>query len=156
MPFIVPRGELILLDTSILVHLCRGKKVGQRVMKDQLLKVRPEKPLISVVTVGEALSLAKQRNWGEEKQDKLLSLMSELVIVDINNEEILDNYAEIDHYLKKLVKPARPIGKNDIWIAATARAVGAWLLTTDKDFNPLDPAFIKRVYVDPDNGESVR
>jgi tRNA(fMet)-specific endonuclease VapC len=34
---------------------------------------------------------------------------------------------------------ARNMGKNDIWIAATARVLGATLLTTDKDFNHLLP-----------------
>ncbi|MFH1436463.1 MAG: type II toxin-antitoxin system VapC family toxin [Pseudomonadota bacterium] len=156
MPFIVPQNELILLDTCILVHVCRGKKVGRRIMTDQLLKDRSEKPLICVVTVGEALSLAKQFNWGAKRQGTLIKLMSELVIADIYNEEVLNNYAEIDHYLKKVIKPAHPIGKNDIWIAATARTADAWLLTSDKHFNPLDSQFIKRVYIDPDTGESSR
>lgn len=133
MSFIVPQNELIFLDTNILVNICRGNKVGQRITKDQLLKQRQEKPLISVVTVGEALSLAKQFNWGAQRQGKLLKLMSELVIADIDNEEVLNNYAEIDHYLKKVIKPAHPIGKNDIWIAATAKAADAWLMTSDKD-----------------------
>lgn len=35
------------------------------------------------------------------------------------------------------------MGKNDLWIAATASAFDITLVTTDKDFNHLDGKFIK-------------
>ncbi len=38
---------------------------------------------------------------------------------------------------------ARNMGKNDIWIAATASVLDATLLTTDKDFNHLDGEFFQ-------------
>ena len=41
------------------------------------------------------------------------------------------------------------MGKNDLWIAATAMATGATLLTTDKDFDHLDPTFLTRDWIDP-------
>ena len=41
------------------------------------------------------------------------------------------------------------MGKNDIWIAATAHASKATLLSTDKDFDHLDGVWLKRLYVDP-------
>jgi predicted nucleic acid-binding protein len=34
------------------------------------------------------------------------------------------------------------MGKNDLWIAATAYAMNAMLLTTDGDFDHLENAFI--------------
>ncbi len=37
---------------------------------------------------------------------------------------------------------ARNMGKNDLWIAATAHILGAKLLTTDGDFNHLDGVFL--------------
>jgi len=37
----------------------------------------------------------------------------------------------------------------DLWIAATAHATGARLLTTDKDFDHLHPAFVQRDWIDP-------
>ena len=42
-----------------------------------------------------------------------------------------------------------PMGKNDVWIAATAHVTGARLLTTDRDFDHLDPTFLGRDWVDP-------
>ena len=44
------------------------------------------------------------------------------------------------------------MGKNDVWIAATAAVTGATLLTTDRDFDRLTPQFLTRVWIDPDTG----
>ena len=40
-------------------------------------------------------------------------------------------------------KPARRMGKNDLWIAATAHASGATLLSTDRDFQQLDGVWLR-------------
>ena len=45
----------------------------------------------------------------------------------------------------------RIMGKNDLWIAATAMATGAELITTDKDFSHLDGHFLKVHYIDANN-----
>lgn len=34
------------------------------------------------------------------------------------------------------------MGKNDLWIAATSHISGSRLVTTDDDFDHLDPGFI--------------
>lgn len=44
---------------------------------------------------------------------------------------------------------ARNMGKNDVWIAATAYSLEASLITTDKDFTHLDPTFIDVLFVQP-------
>lgn len=44
---------------------------------------------------------------------------------------------------------ARNMGKNDLWIAACAKASGAALLTTDKDYLHLDPDQLSVEWVDP-------
>ena len=41
------------------------------------------------------------------------------------------------------------MGKNDLWIAATAYASNSVLLSTDKDFAHLHDEWINYVYVDP-------
>ncbi len=45
-------------------------------------------------------------------------------------------------------KPARSMGKNDLWIAATAHASGAVLVTTDRDFDHLHGIWLNREFVD--------
>ena len=77
-------------------------------------------------------------------------------MVDINDEKIIQRYAEIDAYSlnRDRMRPlpagqtARVMGKNDLWIAATASVLNAKLLTTDHDFDHLDSVFLTVVYVD--------
>ncbi len=63
----------------------------------------------------------------------------QLVIVDIQT-AIIDKYAEIHSYL---VESGKNVGDNDVWIAATAAAASALLITTDKDFEPLAGTFLQ-------------
>lgn|SRR5262249_54269346 len=141
----LPSG-LVLLDTNVLVHLVRGNDFGRTVDQQYGLRTRLDRPLLSVVTVGEIFSLARRWKWGSDKEGRMLDLVRELVVVDIHREEILRSYAMIDQYL---VEKGRPIGDNDTWIAATAAATSATLLTTDQDFDALEGTFIKRVYIPP-------
>jgi predicted nucleic acid-binding protein len=41
------------------------------------------------------------------------------------------------------------MGKNDIWIAATASVLNATLITTDNDFDHLNGVFLPVIYIDP-------
>lgn len=145
----IPQNELILLDTNILIQLVRGKELGKRIDANYQLRARLERPLISVITVGEVMAFARKLNWAEKKVNELQKLLGELVIVDINHSSVLSKYAEISHYLES---NGQPIGQNDMWIAATAMAANAWLLTTDKDFDRLTPIYLKREYVNPQSG----
>lgn len=136
--------ELFLLDTNIVLHAVRNSDLWRRVDGQFHLRHQPNRPLISAVTVGEALALAARNGWGETKRTKLQELLRELVILDINVEAILRSYAELD-----VATRSRPIGENDLWIAATARATGAHLLTTDTDFDTLHPHLLQRTRFDP-------
>src|SRR5262245_21101677 len=124
-----PSG-LVLLDTNVLVHLVRGRDFGRAIDQSYGLRTRPDRPLISVVTVGEMLSLARLWKWGAQKQDRMLEVIREMVVVDINSEPVLRYYAQFDHHL---VERGQPIGQNDLWIAATTAATGATLLPTYSD-----------------------
>ncbi len=44
--------------------------------------------------------------------------------------------------------PAVPMKHNDLWIAATAHAIGATLVSTDRDFDHLDGIWLRFRYVD--------
>lgn len=142
----IPADRLLLLDTNILVHLIRSKELGQRIARDYQIPQRSERPLVCVVTVGEALALAEKLSWGAAKKSKLDDLLHELVIVDIDSPSVLRKYAEIDAFL---TAKGLPIGQNDMWIAAAAACANAVLLTSDKDFDRLYPQFVEREYVAP-------
>ncbi len=80
--------------------------------------------------------------------------LSQLYEIDINIREIIDRYGEIDAYSqgrlegKPFGESSRNMGKNDIWIAATASVFNMTLVTSDKDFDHLDGAYLKLKYID--------
>lgn len=128
-----------------MIQLVRENRTGRAIDFRFQLRSRPERPLLSIVTVGEGLALSKRLSWGPAKIAALEQLFDDCVIVDITD-EILETYAEIDTYL---IRAGKAVEQNDIWIAATAIASGAHLLTTDKDFDPLYPAYLDRTWIDP-------
>jgi tRNA(fMet)-specific endonuclease VapC len=143
----VTATQILLLDTNILIHLVRDNRIGRSIDARFRLRSGIERPLISIVTVGEALAFARKLNWGPSKTAILEDLFENaVVIVDISKDEVLRTYAEIEDLLRR---KGRPIEQNDIWIAATAIASGAHLLTTDKDFDPLYPKILDRTWIDP-------
>jgi len=96
-------------------------------------------------------ALALKRNWGNKRKQQLIDVIAQYIVHPIKMQPILDNYANIDAFSQsKLIhKPlpkgvtARNMGKNDLWIAATAYTINAKLVTTDKDFDHLDDSFLK-------------
>jgi tRNA(fMet)-specific endonuclease VapC len=143
-------SDVLLPDTSILVIYARAGEPSRRLEAQLGLQRGAVQGMVSIISVGEVLALAKQNDWGQERQKLLAELVrTRLVPVDINRPKILAAYADIDHYCERVLKPARPIGQNDIWIAATAHVLDCELVTTDKDFDHLQPAKIRRRWIDP-------
>lgn len=135
-----------LLDTNILVHYVRGCAVWAAVRDHYgLLAIEP-KSLISIVTAGELRSIAAQRGWGGAKLDLMEYVLGYFDEVFLNSRELVDTYATLDAGMKAR---GHTLGKNDLWIAATAVVTGTRLITTDRDFDPLHPAFLSRDWVDP-------
>jgi tRNA(fMet)-specific endonuclease VapC len=108
----------------------------------------------SVVVEGELKSFSIQRKWGFHKRNTLSNFLSKSIIYPIKTELIIDKYAEIDAYSQgkhptiQLPTSARNMGKNDIWIAATASVLNITLLTTDKDFDHLNNVFLTVEWID--------
>lgn len=138
-----------LLDTNILLHLLRNDTIGRHVEEHLQVLDAPNITIISVVTLAEIRSIAMQRAWGKSKMEVLEDLLSSFVIADVHVETVIEKYAQIDAYSQgkhpslALPGPSRNMGKNDIWIAATAAALNVTLLTTDRDFNHLKDVFLK-------------
>ena len=142
----IPRGKLILLDTSVVIELARNKATGKAILGELDVGGRPERPLVSIVSLGEALALAEQWAWGEEKTARLREIFRELVVVDLSFGKTAERYGRITAHSRA---QGLGIGENDRWIAATAADAGAHLVTMDKDFDALDPAFISRTLISP-------
>ena len=148
--------EKFVLDTGIILGYVRGAGYAEYIEKKYRLFSPPNIPLISIVSKGEIYSLAVQRDWGGGKLTLLGELLRKLPVVDINNEQIIQRYAEIDanSLSKDRKRPlpagqtARVMGKNDLWIAATTSVLKAKLLTTDHDFDHLDGVFFEVAFID--------
>ena len=80
--------------------------------------------------------IAARNGWGAAKTRRLNTLLGYLMAVPIPYGAVMDCYVQIDDYS---LANGRQMGKNDLWIAATARATGATLLTTDRNFDHLAP-----------------
>ena len=143
----IPESTPVLLDTGIAIHLCRGGTAAQRLEARYGLAARRQVPWLSVVSVGELRAFAERNRWGGDKRERLAELLASLVVVDIRREPVLDQYARLDAHLSAI---GRRMGQqNDLWIAATAAATGALILTTDTDFDDLHPAHLQREWIDP-------
>lgn len=141
-----------LWDTSVLLHYVRNSDKYRQLDEQYKFFASDHFTTISYVTVGEMISLSLQFNWGRNKIQELENSLLSLPVLSIERKEILEAYAEIDTYsmgknpLKALPfgQTAKKMGKNDLWIAATAHAVGPTfhLVTSDNDFDHLDGIFI--------------
>lgn len=91
--------------------------------------------------------LASASKWGDRKVKLIQRLIDKLVIVELTYQAIIDHYIEIEQFNRN-IHPSRQrtgshikMGKNDVWIVATAVATGAALITSDQDFTHLDGEF---------------
>jgi hypothetical protein len=66
-----------------------------------------------------------------------------------NHPSVIDAYVELDLASQNHPDGARNMGKNDLWIAACAKAGSATLLTTDNDFSHLIPDHLDGEVIDP-------
>lgn len=68
----------------------------------------------------------------------------------IQSKDLIEAYAEIDNYSQgkstthtyPIGFSARNMGKNDLWIAATAKVTNSTILTNDNDFDHLNDVLI--------------
>ena len=138
-----------LLDTNVLLAYVRWQALAQYIEATYQIGTRQPVPIISVVSEAEIKVLAAQNQWGQFKKRMLEEkMLNFLTIVPIPYKDVVAAYVEIDDYSRR---HGRVMGKNDVWIAATARTEGATLLTTDRDFDHLHPHLVRREYVNPNS-----
>ncbi len=158
-------NEPLVLDTNVVVHWLRGGAGADALRATYDLGARRPRPVIPVVvkaeistgvvrkadptqlcrpglpgTPVEMMSFALQRGWGPAKMERLSTLLRELPVADISSEPVLEAYALLDDFT---IRAGRRMEKNDLWIAAVARVLGAVVLTTDADFDVLHPSQVQ-------------
>ena len=102
------------------------------------------KLIIPIVVVGELEAFALKADWGYQKLTRLQQILDSYPIADIDR-DLTRIYAQVDAYSQgKLASfplpkglTARNMGKNDLWIAATAFYLDMTLHTKDNDFDYL-------------------
>jgi tRNA(fMet)-specific endonuclease VapC len=145
---------IFLLDTNVLLHFLRGKRAyyADNFPIDDV----DSRLIISAVSIGELRSIALRNKWGVRKLNDVEMLIRKLFVVEVHNDTIHNRYAEIDTFSqgkldeKPLSLSARNMGKNDLWIAATASVFNATLLSTDNDFDHLNSVFLSVPKIDLD------
>lgn len=138
-----------LWDTNVLVNYVRDDERYQK-LNSKYDFFSTKSAVISIISLGEIYSFAIQNKWGKKKLERLDSLLHNTRTIPIFNAKIIKSYANIDAYSQNKLPQqplpkglsARNMGKNDIWIAATAHTHNLTLLTSDKDFLHLDKVFI--------------
>ncbi|WP_425421086.1 type II toxin-antitoxin system VapC family toxin [Phaeodactylibacter xiamenensis] len=110
--------------------------------------------MISVVVLGELESLYLRNNWGRRRIESLRIFLRKFLITDINSRDIIRRYGEIDAFSqgklkeKRLGDSSRNMGKNDLWIAATASVTNSRLISSDKDFNHLKGEYLDSLLIE--------
>ncbi len=147
-----------LLDTNILLGFARKAPWARRAYEQFNLGGPEVISFTSVVCIGEIFAIAERNGWEAKKRTTLERALAELVDLPIKDPGILNAYALIDAWSRGSPvtapgdapppKPAVPMSKNDLWIAATAHVTGAILLSTDKDFGHLDSVWLRYEFVD--------
>ena len=137
-------NDLIAIDTDALVHWVRQDSTGQYLLQQYALDRRAERPVLSTIVEGEIRGLARCWNWGAAKLKRLDEILAELVRVDSGHPDIVQTYGEL--YFEDQ-QGGHNTGENDLWIAATAKATGAVLLTCDGDFGWLSPRLLQVEHV---------
>ena len=140
-----------LLDTNVLLALLRGNALAEKIDRAFGLRGSLHRHAVSIVTQAELSVIADRNAWGPEKKAALERALESVVVIPIDGAELVNAYAAISAVDSSAKGGARNLGKNDLWIAATALYTNMPLLTTDKDFQFLHGKLLQVMWVNPES-----
>ncbi|WP_431513729.1 type II toxin-antitoxin system tRNA(fMet)-specific endonuclease VapC [Variovorax sp. DAIF25] len=114
-----------LLDTNICIYIAKHNPAKVRARFEQLAA---DALAMSVITLGE-LQHGAEKSQARSKALAALQQLQSVIQVMPLTEAVGQHYGEIRSDLER---KGRPIGNNDLWIAAHARAE-AWVLVTNNE-----------------------
>ncbi len=143
----------LLFDTNIILTIARTKNPSKLI---EFLNPGEEQIYISVVNIAEAQCIAFQNGWGKAKTIAMEYFFNQVRAIEITD-ILVPTYINIDSFsqcrnLNFLVyehETPRNMGKNDLWIAATASLLNLKLITTDADFDHFNSHFIELQKIAP-------
>ena len=143
-----------LLDTNIVIHLARGDALGRYLVQHYGFALIGYTVSVSIVTKAEAMAFADLNVWGSAKHAALADWLASFEFLPIDD-DLVQAYIDLDLLSRNPPAGAgftgRRMGKNDLWIAATALHHGLPLLTTGRDFDHL-AGVLRLEYIDPASG----
>lgn len=143
-----------LFDTSAIIIYLKSQFHKELIDKKFAPLSDTNTAILSVVTLGELKSMIIRNKWGSKRVENLEKFLNKFLITDINSKDVIDAYGEIDAFSQNKIdsKPlnmtARNMGKNDLWIAATAHVTDSTILTSDKDFQHLDKTYLSLALIE--------
>ena len=114
-----------LLDTNICIYIAKHNPAAVRARFEQL---SADILAMSVITLGE-LQHGAEKSQARSKALAALKQLQSVIQVQPVTEAVAQHYGQIRSALER---KGRPIGNNDLWIAAHARAEG-WVLVTNNE-----------------------
>ncbi len=116
------RPKCFLLDTNICIYIAKGQPVGVR---ERLARHNVNQLAMSVITLGE-LQFGAEKSQARKRALDTIADLAQLIPVHALPLTAGEHYG---HFRATLQKRGDPIGNNDLWLAAHARAEG-WTLVT--------------------------
>lgn len=114
-----------LLDTNICIYIAKHNPATVRARFEQL---SADVLAMSVITLGE-LRHGAEKSQARSKALAALQQLQSVIRVEPPTEAVGQHYGRIRSTLER---KGQPIGNNDLWIAAHARAEG-WVLVTNNE-----------------------
>ncbi len=114
-----------LLDTNICIYIAKHNPPAVRARFEQL---SADALAMSVITLGELQHGAEKSQARTKALAALQQLQSAIQVMPLTH-AVGENYGQIRSSLERT---GQPIGNNDLWIAAHARAEG-WVLVTNNE-----------------------
>lgn len=114
-----------LLDTNICIYIAKHHPPAVR---ERFSRYGAGELAMSVITWGE-LRFGTEKSQAREKALATLARLQNVIRVVPLNEAVGEHYGEIRASCQRA---GQPIGNNDLWIAAHARAEG-WILVTNNE-----------------------
>lgn len=112
-----------LLDTNICIYIAKGQPVAVR---ERLARHALQELALSVITVGE-LRFGAEKSQARERALSTIEQLVQMIPPHPLPQAAAEHYGDIRATLQK---QGLPIGNNDLWLAAHARAED-WILVTN-------------------------
>lgn len=143
----------LLLDTNILLYAARFQQPHSFIA---YINPTSAELYTSVVSLAEAKSIIWQNGWATGKIRRFDAIIDQISVIEVTD-YLVSTYVQIDAYSQRRnpnfqqypFTTPRNMGKNDLWIAATASLLQLQLVTTDADFQHLHDSFLQVRYVAP-------